>query len=755
MRKLFSFICLALVNLLFSQTSLEWPLIPLPNHYEVKSGSFLLSPKTELFFEATKLSNHLTYFNASLQSQCGFQLTRSSDSIRPSVIILELVNSGPNSAEAYSLEISPNKIKIKGDTAGVFYGLQTLKQLINDQSGYQIKLPCLKIQDQPRFIGRGMHLDVCRHFFSPSFVKRYIDFLAMYKLNTFHWHLTEDQGWRIEIKKYPLLTQVGAFRKGSMVGKYSDSNYDTLSYGGYYTQEDIKEIVNYAQQRQITIVPEIEMPGHSQAAIAAYPWLSCSGKKQEVAKGWGVFEDVFCSKDSTFNFLKDVLDEVMTLFPGKYIHIGGDECPKTRWKDCAKCQALIKKEHLKDEHELQSYFIKRIETYVNSKGRQIIGWDEILEGGLAPNAAVMSWRGEEGGIAAAKQKHKVVMSPGTHCYFDHYQASPADEPLAIGGFTPLEKVYGYEPLPKSLTADEAKFIMGAQANVWTEYIITEKQLEYMSMPRMSALAEVLWTYPENKNETNYLIRLQKHFALLERQKVNFAKGIYQVNFKIRNDLDAKQLYLELQANPYLGEIHYTTDGSEPQSQSPLYTTPILLSTDMKIKSTLFYAGQAKTRSLTRSYQINKATNKSIQFKKEPSKYYNPGNFVMVNGESAKLPRINDQWLAWSGDDMELILDLQKSEDIQSVEIGFLKEELNWIYLPKEVILFVSNDGKKFTELQHLNSKQLTNERSALFQLKNTTAQYLKIIAKNKGKIASGFPGACEQAWLFSDEIKVK
>ncbi len=755
MRKLFSFICLALVNLLFSQTSLEWPLIPLPNHYEVKSGSFLLSPKTELFFEATKLSNHLTYFNASLQSQCGFQLTRSSDSIRPSVIILELVNSGPNSAEAYSLEISPNKIKIKGDTAGVFYGLQTLKQLINDQSGYQIKLPCLKIQDQPRFIWRGMHLDVCRHFFSPSFVKRYIDFLAMYKLNTFHWHLTEDQGWRIEIKKYPLLTQVGAFRKGSMVGKYSDSNYDTLSYGGYYTQEDIKEIVNYAQQRQITIVPEIEMPGHSQAAIAAYPWLSCSGKKQEVAKGWGVFEDVFCSKDSTFNFLKDVLDEVMTLFPGKYIHIGGDECPKTRWKDCAKCQALIKKEHLKDEHELQSYFIKRIETYVNSKGRQIIGWDEILEGGLAPNAAVMSWRGEEGGIAAAKQKHKVVMSPGTHCYFDHYQASPADEPLAIGGFTPLEKVYGYEPLPKSLTADEAKFIMGAQANVWTEYIITEKQLEYMSMPRMSALAEVLWTYPENKNETNYLIRLQKHFALLERQKVNFAKGIYQVNFKIRNDLDAKQLYLELQANPYLGEIHYTTDGSEPQSQSPLYTTPILLSTDMKIKSTLFYAGQAKTRSLTRSYQINKATNKSIQFKKEPSKYYNPGNFVMVNGESAKLPRINDQWLAWSGDDMELILDLQKSEDIQSVEIGFLKEELNWIYLPKEVILFVSNDGKKFTELQHLNSKQLTNERSALFQLKNTTAQYLKIIAKNKGKIASGFPGACEQAWLFSDEIKVK
>lgn len=586
-------------------------------------------------------------------------------------------------------------------------------------------------------------------------MKRYIDFLALYKLNTFHWHLTEDQGWRIEIKKYPKLTQVGAFRKGSMVGKYSDSKYDTLTYGGFYSQEEIKDIVKYAQERQITVVPEIEMPGHSQAAIAAYPWLSCSGKKQEVAKGWGVFEDVFCSKDSTFNFLKDVLDEVMVLFPGKYIHIGGDECPKTRWKECPHCQALIKKEHLKDEHELQSYFIKRIETYVNSKGRQIIGWDEILEGGLAPNAAVMSWRGEEGGIAAAKQKHKVVMSPGSHCYFDHYQASPADEPLAIGGFTPLEKVYCYEPVPKVLSAEETKYIMGAQANVWTEYILNEKQVEYMSMPRMSALAEVLWTRPENKNETNYLIRLQKHFVLLDKMQVNYAKGIYQVNYKIRNDLDAKQLYLELAANPYLGEIHYTTDGSEPSLQATVYKTPLILNGDMTVKAALFQNGSLKSRVLTRRYQINKATNRTISFKKEPSKYYNPGNFVLVNGESARLPRINDQWLAWSGDDMELSLDLGKVEDIKNVEIGFLKEELNWIYLPKEVILLVSKDGKEFKELGSLKDEELLQERTAQFKLKDIKAQYIKVIAKNKGKILSGMPGAGEDAWLFSDEIKVE
>jgi hexosaminidase len=369
-----------------------------------------------------------------------------------------------------------------------------------------------------------MHLDVCRHFFPASFVKRYIDLLAHYKFNTFHWHLTDDQGWRIEIKKYPKLTEIGAWRNGTMVGKYDDKKYDTIRYGGFYTQAEIRSVVAYAQQRHITIVPEIEMPGHAVAAIAAYPYLSCSEKQIDVERGWGVFEDVFCPKDSTFTFLENVLSEVMTLFPGKYIHIGGDECPKDSWKTCKHCQALIKKENLKDENGLQSYFIRRIEKFVNSKGKQIIGWDEILEGGLAPNASVMSWRGTEGGIAAARQKHFVVMSPGKPCYFDHYQSKEtAKEPLAIGGYNPLDSVYAYDPMPKSLSDSERKYILGGQANLWTEYILTQKQVEYMVVPRLCALSEVLWTNKDKKNYPDFIKRLTQNSLLLDRMQVNYAR----------------------------------------------------------------------------------------------------------------------------------------------------------------------------------------------------------------------------------------
>jgi hexosaminidase len=388
----------------------------------------------------------------------------------------------------------------------------------------------MTIRDSPRYTWRGMHLDVCRHFFPKEFIKKYIDLLALYKLNTFHWHLTEDQGWRIEIKKYPKLTQVGAYRKGSMIGKYDDHKFDSLKYGGYYTQQDIKELVAYAQLRHITIVPEIEMPGHSVAAIASYPFLSCSGKQLKVEKEWGVFNDVYCTKDSTFNFLQDVLTEVMDLFPGKYIHIGGDECPKESWKKCSQCQARIKSEGLKDEHELQSYFIRRIEKFVNARGKQIIGWDEILEGGLAPNAAVMSWRGIDGGIAAANQKHNVVMSPGKPCYFDHYQSlNKAQEPLAIGGYNPLDSVYAYNPTPAVLGNKEQQYILGAQANVWTEYILNEKQVEYMALPRMCALAEALWLPLTKKNYADFVQRLKIQSKMLDKMNVNYAKHFLNPN----------------------------------------------------------------------------------------------------------------------------------------------------------------------------------------------------------------------------------
>lgn len=534
MRKYILIIIAIIVNYTFAQQA-SLPVIPQPSELSVKEGVFVFSPQTKIVLKDNSLKNDITLFNDYLEKNYGFKLEIVSTILKTgNFITFEMPDWEAGFKENYHLDINPARISVlaEGNGAGVFYALQTLIQLLPPQGVKSLKkapqttfnLPCVHIQDRPHYQWRGMHLDVCRHFFPVSFIKKYIDLLAMYKLNTFHWHLTEDQGWRIEIKKYPKLTSVGAWRNGTLIGKYSDQKFDTIRYGGFYTQEEIKDIVAYAANRHITVVPEIEMPGHSMAAIAAYPWLSCTGVPQEVAKGWGVFEDVYCTKDSTFQFLQNVLDEVVQLFPGKYIHIGGDECPKTRWKSCPNCQALIKKQNLKDEHELQSYFITRIEKYLNSKGKQIIGWDEILEGGLAPNAAVMSWRGTEGGIAAAKQKHNVVMSPGRPCYFDHYQSNVIDkEPLAIGGFNPLDSVYNYNPTPESLSKEESQFIMGAQGNVWTEYILNEKQVEYMAVPRMIALAEVLWSKPEDKNFNNFLIRLKKNAFILDRMQVNYAK----------------------------------------------------------------------------------------------------------------------------------------------------------------------------------------------------------------------------------------
>jgi hexosaminidase len=536
MKNYILFIFLILIKFLSAQNTPDnLSIIPRPQDLVILEGTFKFSPQTKIVLDDQSIKTDIEWFNDYLQQYYGYKLE-----IVPvlpatgNYLVFAKPGLETGQKEKYTLDIAPYRISIlaESNSSGFFYGLQSLVQLLPAPENKSLKkatqttfeINCLRINDEPRFKWRGMHLDVCRHFFPVSFIKRYIDLIAQYKMNVFHWHLTEDQGWRIEIKKYPELTNTGAWRSGTMVGKYTDKKYDKIRYGGFYTQEEIKEVIAYAEKRHITIVPEIEMPGHSLAAIAAYPWLSCSGKKQEVAKGWGVFDDVYCTKDSTFNFLQNVLDEIISLFPGKYIHIGGDECPKTRWKTCSNCQSLIKKENLKDENELQSYFIRRIEKYLNSKGKQIIGWDEILEGGLAPNAAVMSWRGTEGGIAAAKQKHSVIMSPGKPCYFDHYQVKDrSKEPLAIGGCNTLDSVYNYEPSPNLLNAREKNFILGSQGNVWTEYILTEKQVEYMAVPRMCALAEVLWTQKEKKNYKDFQTRLKLHSKMLNAQQVNYAR----------------------------------------------------------------------------------------------------------------------------------------------------------------------------------------------------------------------------------------
>jgi hexosaminidase len=516
-----TFLLFLLISLSFSQNNIAF--IPKPQNTLVGKGSFYINTKT--YIQADENSFEANYLKEAIQIQTGLHLkiTSKKNSKKIHLVLLEPKIANFNK-EQYEIVVSDSEIVISALTnQGLFYGIQTLLQMVPFEKKNEIAIPWIKISDAPKYAWRGMHLDVCRHYFPITFIKKYIDYLAHYKMNTFHWHLTEDQGWRIEIKKYPKLTEVGAWRNGSMVGRYDDQKIDDIKYGGFYTQEEIKEVVAYASQRHITIVPEIEMPGHSLAALAAYPELSCTDGPFEVGKKWGVFDDVYCPKEETFTFLENVLSEVLALFPSEYIHIGGDECPKTRWKSCAHCQKIIKEKGLKDEHELQSYFIQRIEKFVNSKGRKIIGWDEILEGGLAPNAAVMSWRGTEGGIAAAKQKHYVVMTPGSHCYFDHYQGKPENEPLAIGGFTSLEKVYNFNPMPKELILEEQKYILGAQANVWTEYILTPEQVEYMIMPRMSALAEVLWGTANPENFIDFKTRLQAQEIWLKNNNINYRK----------------------------------------------------------------------------------------------------------------------------------------------------------------------------------------------------------------------------------------
>lgn len=530
--------CLFFIPALFMKAQ-EVSIIPQPTQLTMGKGNFSIQSNTKIVLGAEGLEKSAAFLQGYVQKMYGLHLKIEHKGIATGNIVLRLKKINHTVAGAYHMEVNNDYVSIEADQAtGVFYGVQTLLQLLPVTTANELVIPHLSIIDKPRFAYRGMHLDVGRHFFPVDYIKKYIDFIAMHKMNTFHWHLTEDQGWRIEIKKYPKLTEVGAYRNGTTIGRYPGTGNTNTSYGGYYTQEQIKEVVKYAADRYVDVIPEIELPGHSSAAIAAYPELSCFPEEatkhpsktawngttegKQVQQTWGVFEDVFCPSEYTFNFLENVFNEVIELFPSKYIHIGGDECPKESWKRSAFCQQLIKDKNLKDEHGLQSYFIQRMEKYLNGKGKQIIGWDEILEGGLAPNALVMSWRGEKGGIEAAKQKHQVIMTPGEWVYFDHAQNKPEDS-VTIGGFTDLQKVYGYEPVPKSLSETDAQYVLGAQANLWTEYITNTSKVEYMLFPRMSALSEVLWSSKENRHWPNFKERMQQQYKRYDQWGANYNK----------------------------------------------------------------------------------------------------------------------------------------------------------------------------------------------------------------------------------------
>ncbi|MCE2711704.1 MAG: beta-N-acetylhexosaminidase [Cryomorphaceae bacterium] len=649
----------------------------------------------------------------------------------------------------YSLRIDRGITIQYSSEESCFYALTSLFQLMEESEGKFHFQKCF-ISDAPKYGWRGMHLDVSRHFFSVQEVKRFIDIMSLYKFNTFHWHLTDDQGWRIEIKKYPKLTEVGAWRDSTVIGHYSVTprSYDKSRYGGFYTQEDIREIVAYAAERYITVVPEIEMPGHARAAIAAYPSLSCSGESLPVPGLWGVFDDIFCMHESTLDFVKNVLDEVLDLFPSTYIHIGGDEAPKVRWKKCKKCQAVIRENGLHDEEQLQGWFVAKVDEYLTSKGRKLIGWDEILEGGLSENATVMSWRGAEGGIAAARQKHYAVMSPGGYCYFDHYQSKDRNEPLAIGGYTPLEKVYAFQPVPEELTPDEAAYILGAQANLWTEYIPDMRQLEYMAFPRALALAQVLWC--QNKPDFEYFekVLFQHQFPKLQDLKVNYSKAIF---------------YPEMRLHPKKDKVGITFSTSLTNGKLKVSILDQLgvLKEEKEVGSSDTLFVERSVGFHTYSYVLNPSNTDKIftySLMSHPSlalpieidplpdeRYSGNGWFTLTDGLIGAMPWKGNDWLGFDEKKIEINIDLQRNSTVKGIKLGFLQDQGSWIYYPDKMSLSLSKNGRKWKTIE---IKQIGRQSAEVFDVK---ARYVKVVIETD-EITEGNPGAGHVPWTFMDEL---
>ena len=617
--KLLGLIGLSVAGLMmFSCTEVKeanYQIIPMPLDIQLaEQGKFVLTEGTSVIYPENneKMQNNANFLAEYVKEKTGITLAPTTEAKRKGIILK--VEENKEKPEGYTLKVTTDNVTICGGSeAGVFYGIQTLRKSLPVVQGEKVALPAVEINDEPRFDYRGGMLDVARHYIELDSVKRFIDMLAMHNINRFHWHLSEDQGWRIEIKCRPLLTEKGSMRKETIIGK--TDKYDGKPHGGFFTQEEAKEIVAYAADRYITVIPEIDMPGHMLSALHAYPELGCTGGPYDVWCHWGVSKDVLCAgNDATLKFIEDVLGEIVEIFPSEYIHIGGDECPKTRWESCPKCQARIKalgikgdEKHTAEEY-LQSFIINYAEKFLNSKGRQIIGWDEILEGGLAPNATVMSWRGEKGGIEAAHQKHKVIMTPHTYLYFDYYQSyDRKSEPLAIGGKLPLERVYSYNPLPKELSAEEQKYIIGVQANLWTEYISTFKYAEYMLLPRLAALSEIQWSSADKRNYECFLSRLPRLVELYDLKQYNYATHAFNITSNFVQDTNEGVVKVALKTIDNC-PIHYTLDGTEPTASSPLYEDTLKIKEACTINA-VGIRPNIKTRIFTQKVEINKAEQK--------------------------------------------------------------------------------------------------------------------------------------------------
>lgn len=669
--------------------------------------------------------------------------------------------------EGYVLTTTPEGINLNGQTEnGVFYGIQTLRKSIPAEAKEAtILIPAGEIKDEPRFSYRGMHLDVGRHFFPKEFMKKYIDLLALHNMNTFHWHLTDDQGWRIEIKKYPKLTEIGSQRSRTVIGR-NTQEYDNTPYGGFFTQEEAKEIVKYAQERYITVIPEVDLPGHMLAALAAYPEMGCTGGPYEVCPRWGIFEDVLCiGNDQTMQFLEDVMSEIIEIFPSKYVHIGGDEAPRTRWEKCPKCQARIKTEGLKAdknhtaEDRLQSYCMTRIEEFLNSKGRQIIGWDEILEGDVAPNATVMSWRGMEGGIKAAQLGHDVIMTPTSFCYFDYYQtADPKDEPLGIGGYVPIEKVYSLEPVPAVLTEEQSKHILGAQANLWTEYIHSSEHVEYMVLPRMAALAEVQWTQPEKKDFKDFTKRLARLMKFYQRDGFNYAKHVFDLKVDFTPDVTKKAVVVTLSTIDD-APIYYTLDGTEPTTASLKYTEPVSITETADFQAVVIRP-EGKSKVVNKKISFNKATYCPIELTFQPSEKYKFGGAItLVDGMKGNDSYATGAWLGFVGGNVEAIIDLGQESEIKQVATNAIVDMSAWIMGSTGLVVSISDDNKEFREVAakdipaetNIDKKGVENYEITFDPVK---ARYVKVVIKRSPALPKGHAGEGKAAYMFIDEIEV-
>jgi hexosaminidase len=772
-RGLLSLTCLLFFQYAFSQTP-KLNLVPWPAEVKQGEGLYRVKNTVRLYcdFPGQSADPVINYLRGEFKKM-GIRMTDTKDQFNYDIgILMRRMPTGGK--PAYRLTVDSKKIDIESNfEAPAFHGVQTLVQLFPSTTGFSagFDLPEVNIFDHARFEYRGMHLDVSRHFSPVEYIKKYIDFLARHKLNVFHWHLTDDQGWRVEIKRYPKLTEIGARRNGTIIGRYPGTGSDNQPYGGFYTQDEIREVVKYAASRYIDVIPELEMPGHSSAAIAAYPFLSCfpekptlipanmisaksveeqkNGRIKLVQETWGIFEDVFCAgNDSTFIFLQNVLDEMVPLFPSKYFHVGGDECPKTHWKQCPKCQERIKSLGLKDEHELQSYFVQRIEKYLNAKGKTIIGWDEILEGGLAPNAVVHSWRGENGAVDAARQKHYTILSPQNPLYFDHTQSENEDS-VTIGGYTPIEKLYAYDPIPKELTEEEAKYVMGAQANLWREYINNEKKTEYMLFPRMAALSEVLWTLKEKKDWNRFASVLPAQMARYRSWNVSFSNEFFALKGKVKPSPNKEGVLWEVYSRD-TAPIYINFNNID--SIWP-YKAPQVIDRDLTA-----YASIDNGDRIVQKFNISKVTGKTITLKEEASPSYPAdGAFTLINGviNEKGFSRARE-FLGWSGKDCEAIIDLGEITEISFVVVNSLKRHSSWIWEPGSAEVFASSDGEKWYSLKSTTEHQeKENQKITLtMAFRKTPVQFLKILVKNYGKIPGGNPGAGRDAWLFIDEIEV-